>query len=160
MTTTQQLYQWCTKHRVSHFKGVFCSSQLPDLKSFYEARIILNWSPCSGGTHWLQFTKIGNKGYWFDSYGLEPGSPVERAILGGDPKFKEWIKKQVDDWEYNHIDMQGIRSDVCGQYACWSALKGSPQQNPAAWEWPSDNREQNDMVIQRLVRIPGFKPAH
>ena len=121
------------------------------------ARVIFNWSPCSGGTHWLAFLKHGNTGWWFDSYGLEPGSNVEKRVLGGDPGFRKWIESQVRDWHYNTVDMQGLYSDVCGQYSCWAVKNGLPKQNTRAWNWVSTDQNRNDSIIQQLVRIPGFK---
>ena len=150
--STQQLERWCSLHKAPHFVGVFASDEKPDLRGMQEARVIFNWSPhTSGGSHWVSFQKRGDVGYWFDPMGLPPSSGVETDILGGKPEFRKWIESQVNRFHFNSKQIEAITGRVCGQYACWATLNGSPQLNPEAWEWVTSDPQVNDVVIARMI---------
>jgi hypothetical protein len=151
-TSGNQLERWCRANRVPHFEGVFCSSNKPQLGE--QARLIFNYSACDApGTHWLGFIKEGRRGWWFDSLGQPPGNAIEQELLHGDPLFKEWILTQVDSFVFNPIIIESLVGASCGQYACYALKHGTPQMNPAAWTWVTNDRAANDATVIALTKM-------
>jgi len=161
MTTGNQLSDWCIKHNVVGFSGVYCADNLPDVYRPQNLCFIMNHSPCdspSGGSHWLACRIKGSHVSYFDSYGSPPHSPLENQFMGspGDPvpQFDKYFKKiGAVKVEYSKVDMQSIYSDVCGLYACWFCLNGLPKQNPSAWAFLTTDVDQNDEIIKKLVQV-------
>lgn len=162
MTTAQQLEEWCINNNVENFGGVFASDKVPAPFQPRNVCYIVNHSPLNsstGGTHWLACRIVGNKAYWFDSYGLPPHSPLENKFMGAphepNPDFVKWFKSMgVEKYEWNTRDLQSVGSDVCGLYACYFCKHGLPDKNPKAWRFLSKNVLTNDAYIKNLVIVP------
>lgn len=54
---------------IPHFRGVFMRDTLPKKSKTNECWIINHDSVQSTGTHWTALAKIGNKAWYFDSFG-------------------------------------------------------------------------------------------
>lgn len=158
MSTGAELSAWCQRHDVVGFEGVFCANTLPVPFQPRDMCFLFNHSSCpskEGGTHWLACRLRGDTADWFDSYGLPPDAKIETDLMGGDPRFKEWLQAcGITKVNYNQHDIQSIASDVCGQYACYFAKHGLPSANPKAWRFLSkSNVRDNDAEIRELVRL-------
>lgn len=99
--------------------GVYASDQLPN-KLFTPVGLIINTDPSSmKGMHWVAIY-INDKGklFYFDSYGLEPFvKSIQRFIC----------KNVQRSYQYNDLSMQGLNSNVCGQYCIlflYAMMKG------------------------------------
>lgn len=161
-TSGPQLNTWCTRHKVKAWRGVWSWDEAPTPYRPADFCVILNLAPTdskSGGTHWVACRVRGAVAEYFDSYGQRPDSSIEARLMGhpGDPpsNIRGWLDSMgVTTVHYNKMDLQGLTTDVCGEYACWFALHGQPKNNPKAWGWVSPvNPAHNDRMIKRLVRI-------
>jgi hypothetical protein len=162
MTTASQLDTWCKKNQVKNFGGVFASDDVPTPYQPENVCYIVNHSGSkskTGGTHWLACRIMGDKAYWFDSFGLPPHSPLENKFMGApdepDPDFMKWFKAMgVKNFEWNSRDIQSLASDVCGLYACYFCKHGLPQHDKDdAWRFLTKNVRRNDALIRELVRV-------
>jgi len=106
----------CTLRDVTSFLDVFPSDLLPSSRSILKpCTLIVNADPHTEGvSHWLaiRLTPRSSSGYYFDSYGIIPLVTSIQAFL----------KRNCTTWEYNKRQLQGLSSDVCGQYCCLFAL--------------------------------------
>jgi hypothetical protein len=160
-TTGAQLNEWCRRHKVKGFLGVFCSDTLPKLWAPGDVCLIVNHSPCdspSGGSHWLACRIQGVRAEWFDSFGQPPDSPLENSLMGSPtdppPQFRRWLDDSgVTSVRWQDRDLQAVTSDVCGLYASYFCKHGAPKQNPKAWSWLTGDPTRNDQHIRRLVRV-------
>jgi hypothetical protein len=102
----------CTLRDVTSFLDAFPSDLLPSSRSILKlCTLIVNADPHTEGcSHWLaiRLTPPSSSAYYFDSYGIIPLVP----------SFQAFLKHNCTTWEYNKRQLQGLTSDVCGQY-CW-----------------------------------------
>jgi hypothetical protein len=64
------------KLKLKHFRGVFCSDELPKKPRKIECGILNLDDSDSNGTHWCCYYKLGESKIYFDSYGLHPPSEL------------------------------------------------------------------------------------
>ena len=106
----------CTLRDVTFFLEVFPSDLLPSSRSILKpCTLIVNADPhTEGGSHWqaIRLTPRSSRAYYFDSYGIIPLVPSIQAF----------VKRNCTSWKYNKRQLQGLSSDVCGQYCCLFAL--------------------------------------
>ena len=113
MHTTQELWQAALRDPVlaPQMQGVFPSDKLPVIKT-YPAGLISNTDPHDlPGTHWvaMYFTSPGISEF-FDSYGFPP------EVY----EMEDYILRNVT--MYNDLPLQGLTSDVCGDYCLFYLL--------------------------------------
>lgn len=157
MSSSTQLKDWCKQHKVTHFKGVFCSDQINEVPSQNNFGVIFNYDPhTKDGSHWVACRKEGHEASWFDSYGKEPDA--DDLILSDKTKFKTWLYSIASTVHVNKVDVQHLSTDVCGQYSCWFLLHGFPDEDNPAWSWihPEDTAL-NDRTIKQYVDLPKSK---
>ena len=121
MTDTFQLERLCAG--VPGFLGVFASNMLPATVRPRSggSSLIVNYSPeSSGGTHWVAMGRLqdttGAPAEYFDSFGEPPDG--DDTVLAVRNKFREYLlanSRGAVMW--NPFDLQGVKSNVCGQYA-------------------------------------------
>jgi hypothetical protein len=91
-----------------YFEGVFPCDLLPK-KIGYPCAVVANTDPVSEkGEHWVayHFDNSGQAEY-FDSYGFPPPE---------DSDLTAFLEDNCVKWKYNKVWLQGIDSNVCGQY--------------------------------------------
>lgn len=156
MTTNVQLADYLKyKKTIAPFQGVHCSSGLPDLPKDKPFCMIVNYDPCSKqGSHWCALAYKHGKCYWFDSYGLKPDASDK--LLSDKTDFKGYLNKYSSEILYNHIDLQDIKTSVCGLYSVYFCLYGLPAQNKDKWARFGKSTKKNDEIIKELVPIPMF----
>ena len=113
MHTTQELWERALRDPVLGplMQGVFPSDKLPVIKT-YPTGLISNTDPHHlPGTHWvaMYFTSPGNSEF-FDSYGFPP------EVY----EMEDYILRNAT--LYNDIPLQGMTSDVCGDYCLFYLL--------------------------------------
>src|SRR5882757_8853239 len=90
-----------------YFSGVFPSDKLPS-KVSYPSMFVANTDPAhKKGQHWVAcvFDRQGNAEY-FDSYGKAPWNvDLFKFVVGNGSSYT-----------LNETELQGVLSDVCGQY--------------------------------------------
>jgi len=100
----------CSLRDVTSFLDVFPSDLLPSSRPILKpCTLNVNADPhTEGGSHWLalRLTPRSSSAYYFDSYGTVALVPAIQAFL----------KRHCTTWEYNKRQLQGLTSDVCGQY--------------------------------------------
>lgn len=114
MNTTQ--IEKALASRLTHFKGVFPIDRLPSTFSLPAIFVINHDRYGEPGSHWvaISITDTGIASY-FDSFGLEP---IQNYL-------KFFLKLHSKHWTYNKERLQGVISNVCGQYSCVFALNMS-----------------------------------
>lgn len=91
--------------KIPHFRGVYMRDQLPIKPHKFECWILNQAShDHPTGTHWCALAKIGNKAYYFDSFGKLP-PPLEVIDYLGD-------EVQL---QYNYNQYQQYDEVICGQ---------------------------------------------
>ena len=113
MHTTQELWQASMYDPVLApiMKGVFPSDKLP-IVDMYPSAMIANTDPHDEpGMHWIVMYFVSpDESEFFDSYGFPPESyDMDGYILRGATY-------------YNDKPMQGLTSDVCGDYSLFYLL--------------------------------------
>ena len=100
----------CTLRNVNSFFDVFPSDLLSSSRPVQTpCTLIVNADPqIEGGSHWLaiRLTLRSSSAYYFDSYGIVPLVPG----------IQDFLKHNCTTSEYNKRQLQGLTSDVCGQY--------------------------------------------
>lgn len=102
------------KLKIRDFRGVFLRDELPRKPRKNECGIInLADSEASSGTHWVCYSRDGDKKTYFDSYGLVFPKELEN-YLG-------------NDIEYNTLRIQHGNTVICGHlclYILYHLKKG------------------------------------
>ena len=94
---------WVKKLWIKNFKGVYSRDNLLEISSCG----VLNLDDSSGeGTHWVCWTSLRKKTFYFDPYGLPPPEEFRSEVL----------------ISYNDIQYQHKLSVLCG-YFCLFVLK-------------------------------------
>ena len=98
------------------FQGVFAADRIPTRIESYHSAFIANTDPASKpGAHWVAFYfPSDNRGEFFDSYGHPPAF-YHRS-------FENVLKNNGRSWTYNRECLQGMSSQVCGQYCLYYLL--------------------------------------
>lgn len=94
----------------SVFRGVYPVDMMPKVLE-YPSSFVFNCSESQQqGSHWvaIYLPAYGVEGEFFDSYGNSPNYY--------DPRFGEFILQNANGYNFNSTDLQGLFSDVCGQY--------------------------------------------
>ena len=102
----------CTLRNVRSFLGVFPSDILPQPVS-QSGTVIINADPhTENGSHWLAvlFRPKSASAYYFDTYGFVPLVPDIQAF----------IRRNSTVSNYNKRQLQGLTSNVCGNYCSTS----------------------------------------
>jgi len=60
----------------------------------------------------VHFKTKSSSAYYFDTYGIVPLVPYIQAF----------IKRNCTTWNYKRRQVQGLTTDVCGNYSCLIAL--------------------------------------
>ena len=155
-STTNQLERWGHTHikKSQGFMGVYAADRLPNPDSIaVPATCVVNYDLSTmPGSHWSSISVKPSSVLWFDSYGLAPDSPD--LLIGHRTNFREWLSRickrlGLNKYEYNHADLQSPGQNTCGLWALYFAQNG-PNKN---WEPFGPDREHNDHLIRRLVRL-------
>ena len=113
MHTTLELWQACLYDPVLAplIQGVFPSDKLPVINT-YPASLIANTDPHDKpGTHWVaMYFESPHESEFFDSYGFPPETY----------NMDTFILRQAT--YYNDKPLQGLDSDVCGDYCLFYLL--------------------------------------
>ena len=128
-----------------HFLGVFASDQIPRRISQFPASLVVNTDPSSErGEHWVAFyfDKHGNVEY-FDSYGFAPINCELMRFFESNGKNHTW----------NKVQLQGLKSNVCGQWCIAYIVKRSRGQSRAQIikGLKSDTKVNSDRQVGKLV---------
>lgn len=130
-------------HASPLFEGVFASDTLPRKIHKKPALLIVNTDPIAKpGAHW-QALYIGcdGRGEHFCSYGLGPYVP----------SIRKFMDRHCKIWNKNTTDLQGIDSDVCGQYCVMYLLyKAHGYTLKDFLSRFSDNCTANDDFVNRM----------
>lgn len=115
MHTTQELWQVSLQDPVlaSTMRGVFPSDKLPVIHTYmYPSALIANTDPHDQpGTHWIAMYFLSpHESEFIDSYGFPP----ETYDMDG------YIVRE--NTYYNDKPLQGVNSDVCGDYCLFYLL--------------------------------------
>ena len=73
-STNLELSQLASK--IKYFRGVFSRDTLPKKPYIFEKGILNLQTESGAGTHWVAYSKIKNKVFYFDSFGNLP-PPIE-----------------------------------------------------------------------------------
>ena len=144
MHTTQELWQAALRDPVlaPQMQGVFPSDKLPVIKT-YPAGLISNTDPHDlPGTHWvaMYFPSPGISEF-FDSYGFPP------EVYG----MEDYILRNVT--MYNDLPLQGLTSDVCGDYCLFYLLHRARNKdlNTIASKFRIHDSQWNDAQVAQFV---------
>ena len=130
----------CLKN-VNDFIGVFPRDKLPKGNIHRPSTLIINQdSSFQPGSHWVAIKiKRNERSEYFDSYGLYP---VNYEIV----QFLDKYSRR--NWIFNTKCLQGLYSDVCGQYVCTFAdFKGKMEKYTNMF---NSNSYQNDRFVCEL----------
>jgi hypothetical protein len=104
----------CTFRNVNSFFDIFPSDLLISSCPVHKpCTLVVNADTHTEGiSHWLaiRLSLHSWSAYYFDSYGIVPLVPSIQAF----------IRRNCTTCDYNKRQMQGLTSDVCGQYAVFS----------------------------------------
>ena len=109
---TVQIHKILSKH-VKYFQGVYSIDLLPSTL-IKPAIIVINLDKhYMPGSHWVAacFSDSGY-GEFFYSYGLPP---IKLEII-------TYLQRHSISWTFNSTRLQGLTTNVCGQYCCLYAL--------------------------------------
>lgn len=92
-----------------YFKGVYPCDKLPQRLSSYPASVVANTDPSSKpGAHWIAFYFDENAHLdYFDSYGMKHTTYAD---------LRRFAENNSTSIAHNNRQLQGLYSDVCGQY--------------------------------------------
>lgn len=126
------------------FQGVYASDTLPRSLSQLPALFIVNTDPVSkAGTHWQAiYIDKERRGEFFDSYGLPPFVP----------HHIQFMNKMCISYKFNHKDLQGLDSAVCGQYCVMYLLfkaHGYSMHHFVSKYFSSDCKK-NDKLVKKM----------
>lgn len=80
--TDQDILEIVKKWRIKRFRGIFSRDGLPKRIHHTETGIVNLDDVEGGGTHWVAYSKRGQKINYFDSYGdLRPPQELEKYLL-------------------------------------------------------------------------------
>ena len=155
MTSADALERWGRAHITgSRFLGVFPMDRLlPPGEVVPPAVCVVNYDPAKmPGSHWVAVSVQPSSVSWFDSYGLGPDS--SDLVIGYQTHFWAWLSHVcqqlgLNRYEYNRADLQSPSETTCGHWAVYFAKNGPK----TGWEVFGPDREKNDRLIRRLVRI-------
>jgi hypothetical protein len=133
------------KNHVPYFNNVYAIDMLPSSFTL-PAIFIVNLDPHTlPGSHWVAIY-ISNLGYgeYFDSYGMKP---LQHRLL-------YFLRLHTKYWTYNTCRLQGVISNVCGQYCCLYALYRASGQTMSAFtdEFTHANYCLNDRRVIKMFR--------
>ena len=165
MSSEQQLTRWCSKY--PWFSGVYAANELPDPATLpRSAAIIVNYlrRDEAGGRvgHWVAIGRINDPvhpPFWCDSFGFGPDE-LDNILNVSQTNFRSWMER-LGSYVTNTERFQCVKSDFCGQYACWAVKCNAPPQTSTgairpSWKAVFDSHgvcERSDAAIQRLVKL-------
>jgi hypothetical protein len=120
--------------------------RLPLVIKSYPSAFVCNTDPHrEAGEHWvaLYVTKDGC-GEYFDSYGLPPLHTT----------FVNFLNTHYTSWTSNDMQLQGLISDVCGQYCVFYLLhrcRGLPMNTIV--HMFGQNLQDNDVLVHDFVVV-------
>ena len=90
--TGEDIYKLVDKLRITNFRGVYCSDEIPDRTEILEEECaILNFQKhTQGGTHWVAWYRNGSDIVYYDSYGGIPPPDLTLYL-----KPYGWIKRSI-----------------------------------------------------------------
>lgn len=105
-----ELIDYAKKLKISHFRGVFMRDDLLGMRPRIHECGIINLDSSDGpGTHWVAYSKKGNKIEYFDSFGnLKPPKELVKYLSGDCGGNKSEII-------YNRDVYQTYSSTNCGK---------------------------------------------
>jgi len=145
------------------FEGVFASDTLPRRLHKKPALLIANTDPISKpGQHWVAFYigKHGEGEFW-DSYGLPP-------LVS---QHKTFLNRLCKKWTYNHMSLQALDSQVCGEYCVLYLVHRAHGYTLHSFlkKYFGSQREKNDQTVRQLFKrmfghkkncvLPSHKPV-
>lgn len=139
--------------------GCFPSDKLPSNPPT-GACLIANYSPSDdGGSHWVGMKNLNTHNVeYFDSYGFEPDS--EDMIISVETNFKQYLKSNSTNgkYDYSNMNIQNLKSDVCGEYCCKFIRDGLPiKKGRLNQSWKkyvqSNSTHENDKNIRQEIKI-------
>ena len=101
--TNLDLIKYAKLLKIPYFRGVFMRDKLPKSPKKNETAIVNLDTSYGPGTHWTAYKKIGNRIWYFDSFGnLRPP-----------PELVKYFGPRADI-KYNYEREQSFNSVVCG----------------------------------------------
>lgn len=133
----------------SYFRGVYALDTIPSSlcePSTYICNLDTSDKP---GSHWVSFYVPPLRTEpveYFDSYGLQAPSDIERRFLSGRP---------CSYYLYNNRMLQSLSSAVCGQYALYFIWQRPIQldMDRVLNIFDSDIHLYNDLIVNSLVKV-------
>ncbi len=104
----------CDPYTQDVFAGVYPRDHLPCAIKHYPRAYVCNTDPhTEDGEHWVAiYVDEYGRGEFFDSYGLPP---LHRTFL-------KFLNRNCSSWTFNEKQLQGLTSQVCGQYCVFYLL--------------------------------------
>ena len=102
--TNYDLSKYVNMLKIPHFRGIYMRDTLPKKPRNIECWILNHDLAASDGSHWTCLAKIGDRAWYFDSFGSLP-PPLE--VLN-------YLGKNVEIL-YNYQQYQDYETYVCGQ---------------------------------------------
>lgn len=102
-----ELMQYAKRLKLPNFRGVFMRDELKRMKPWKSEMAVVNLDTMSGeGTHWVSYSKVGNKVTFFDSYGLRPPPEIARYFKGSPISYSNEIKQNYDTSNCGQLCLQ------------------------------------------------------
>lgn len=121
--------------RNSKWLGALAADQLPPITvADRPCCLIVNTSALGegGSGHWEAMHFGANDGFFYDSYGLQPGQAGK--LLATTDSFKQFMSQNAGRWTDSSYDMQSLGSAVCGQYSALFCVAGPPSIDTPVWD--------------------------
>lgn len=111
--TNFELLELVEKLQITNFRGIFMRDTLPNEIRETEVGIVNLDSSEGRETHWVCYSKIKDKIFYFDSFGLDPPLELQEYLKNGEDKIKILSSTfQIQEFGVHH----------CGYY-CLLLLK-------------------------------------
>ena len=91
------------------YRGCYSCLQLPKIQNGFYVINLDNFN--LAGTHWVSVWMTTNKAYYIDPFGQVPNSQIE-----------DWLVKSGRKLLYNDEQLQEIKSEACGYFACFFGI--------------------------------------
>ena len=78
--TNSDLLKFVKELKIKNFRGVFMRDTLPNVSEEVEVGIVNLDSSNNSGSHWVRYSKKGDKNYYFDSFGLDPPEEIMKYL--------------------------------------------------------------------------------
>lgn len=108
------------KLKIPHFRGVFMRDQLKKLKPHRKECAIVNLDSSSGpGTHWVAYSRHGNRTLYYNSFGdVTPPRELTLYLAGSSIKYNYDAEQTYDTVVCGHLCLIFLIKAAC----YWSGI--------------------------------------